>query len=83
MIIELIDFLKDHAQATARCCYGGLVAIILWSMIAVDSHHAHTWLEKIPGFWSIFTLISGVVLIFVARWLARAGLTTRENYYDN
>ena len=83
MITEFIDFLYKHAQAMAKWCYGGLAAIILWSMIAVDSHHAHTWLEKIPGFWSIFTIISGVVLIYAARWLAQGGLATREDYYDN
>jgi hypothetical protein len=83
MIAEFIDYLKTHQQAVNKCCYGGLIAIILWSMIAVDTQHVHTWLEKIPGFWSIFALISCVVLIFVARWLAKGGLTTREDYYDN
>jgi hypothetical protein len=50
----------------------------------VDTSHAHTWVEKhIPGFWSIFGLVSCTVLIFFGRWLASAGIEREEDYYDD
>ncbi|WP_136806892.1 hypothetical protein [Desulfosediminicola flagellatus] len=83
MIVNLIEYLKERPQAVKQTCYGGIALIMLWSVIAVDTHHAHTWLEKIPFFWSLFGLISCVVLIFVATWFGKSGIQTRENYYDN
>ena len=83
MIVDLIDYLKARPQTVRNFCYGGIIAILLWSIISVDTHHAHTWMEKLPGFWSVFGLVSCVVLIFVARWLGNSGIMTREDYYDN
>jgi 4-hydroxybenzoate polyprenyltransferase len=83
MIVNLIDYLKARLSAVRNFCYGGIIAIIIGSLILVDTHHAHTWAEKhIPGFWALFGLFSTVVLIFVAGWLGRSGIQTREDYYD-
>lgn len=83
MIVNLIEFIKERQPVVKQTCYGAIALIILWSIIAVDTHHAHTWLEKIPGFWSLFGLASCVVLIFVATWIGKSGIQTREDYYDN
>ena len=83
MIVHLIEYLKDRLPALRAFCYGGIAVIILASLILVDTHHAHTWAEKhIPGFWAIFGLVSAVVLVFIATWLGRSGIQTREDYYD-
>lgn len=83
MIVNLIDYLKARPQAVRNCCYGGIAVIVIWSIIQVDTSHAHSWAEKhIPGFWALFGLVSTVVLIFVAGWLGRSGIQTREDYYD-
>ena len=84
MIITLIDFLKARLQAVKIGGYIGIAIMLVWSVVAVDTHHAHTWMEAhIPGFWSFFTLLSCVVLIYFARWFGRSGIMTREDYYDN
>ncbi|TKB23620.1 hypothetical protein FCL47_21475 [Desulfopila sp. IMCC35006] len=84
MIITFIDFLKARLQAVKIGCYIGIAVMLVWSVVAVDTHHAHTWMEAhIPGFWSIFTLLSCVVLIYFARWFGKSGIMTREDYYDN
>lgn len=82
MIVQIIEYLKNRAQGVKHACYGAIVLIVLWNAIAVDHHHAHTWVEKIPGFWALFGLASCVVLIFVASWLGKSGIQTREDYYD-
>ncbi len=83
MIVDLIDYLKDRLQMLRICCYGGIGAILIWSL-TVDTHHAHTWAEKaIPGFWGLFGLGSCAAVILLARWFGKSGIMTREDYYDN
>ncbi|TKB08043.1 hypothetical protein [Desulforhopalus sp. IMCC35007] len=83
MIVDLIDFLKKHQQAVQVYCIIAIAIMLVWSFLGVDTHHAHTWMEvHIPGFWSLFTLISCVVLIYFSRWLGKSGIETREDYYD-
>jgi len=83
MIGNLIEFLAKQRQGTKSAGIIILAVIVVWSITGVDTHHAHTWLEAhLPGFWSIFALISTVVLIFVARWFGKSGIQTREDYYD-
>jgi hypothetical protein len=45
-------------------------------------HHAHTAVERIPGFWSVFGFIGCVVIILVSKWYGHAGIMKREDYYD-
>ncbi len=80
---RIIDFIaKRHKLATAVLVVV-MITIFLWSL-TVDTSHAHTWAEKyIPGFWSLFGIVSCIVLIFVARWFSSAGIAKGEDYYDN
>ena len=84
MIIQLIDYLKERLR-TVRLLFGIAIAImVVWTVVGVDNHHAHTWMEAhIPGFWSIFTLLCCVVLIYFARWFGKSGIMTREDYYGD
>lgn len=81
-MIQFIDYLKAHERGARYWFYGLMIAIVLGSLF-VDTHHAHTWMEKyIPGFWSIFGILSSIILIFFARWLAGAGIERKEDFYD-
>jgi drug/metabolite transporter (DMT)-like permease len=84
MIIQLIDYLKQHQRTVSIIASIGIAVMLVWTMVGVDTSHAHTWMEKsIPGFWALFTLLACVVLIFFARWLGKSGIMTREDHYDD
>ena len=84
MIIKIVDYLKERPVAVRFSCYISIAIMLIWSIVGVDKHHAHTWVEMyIPGFWSLFGLAACVVLIFFARWFGKSGIMTREDYYDN
>ena len=84
MIIDRIDYLKERLQTTKTFFYICIAVMLVWSVVGVDKHHAHTWMEAhIPGFWSLFGLLSCVVLIYFAGWFGKSGVMTREDYYDN
>jgi len=82
MIVNLIEFLKARPKLVRHGGYGIVLAIVIWSLIAIDTHHVHTWLEKIPAFWSFFAIISALVLVIVAQVWAKTGIETDEDYYD-
>lgn len=79
---RLVDYLKERQRGLRYFIYCAAGAILIASLL-VDTSHAHTWMEKyIPGFWSIFAIVSCIVLIFFARWFAAAGIEREEDYYD-
>ncbi len=83
MIVQLIEYLRKRLDLVTYFFFGGIAAVVVWSL-TVDLHHAHTWAEKyIPAFWGLFGLISVTVLIFFTRWFGKGGIKTREDYYDN
>jgi hypothetical protein len=65
-------------------CYGVLALLVVIDALPflVDKEHAHTSVEHIPGFWSVFGFVSCTLIIFVSKWYGHAGIMKREDYYD-
>ena len=81
-MIQIISFLKTHAQGVKISALILSGIILLWTVLGVDTHHAHTWPEKhIPLFWSCFTLLAAIVVIYLANFIGKI-IQTREDYYD-
>ena len=81
MIVQLIDYLKARLRLVILFCYVGIGAITVWSL-TLDTSHVEVAVEKFPVFWGIFGFLASVVIIFFAYWLGKAGIKTREDYYD-
>lgn len=69
-----------------RWFYTGLAALAL-SEVAVprlfETDHAHFRFEDLPGWGSIYGLVSCVAIIVVSKLLGKLWLARRENYYDS
>lgn len=79
---QLIESIENNIGALKTTGYIALCILLVWSVLGVDLHHAHTWAEQhVPWFWSLFTLLSAVVLIFFAGWVSK-NIQTSEDYYD-
>ena len=52
MIVQFIDFFRDRLGATVRACLGLLALLVLADALFVSKEHAHTFVERIPGFWA-------------------------------
>jgi len=84
MIVNLIDYLQKRLPAVKVFSGIAIAIMLVWTVVGVDTSHAHTWLEThIPGFWAIFTVLACLVLIFFARWFGKSGIMTREDYYGD
>jgi hypothetical protein len=83
MIVQVINFFRDRLASVIRWCYVGLAALVAWDIAFVDKSHAHTAMEKLPGFWAIFGFVACVLIIIVSKWFGHQGIMTREDYYDD
>ncbi len=81
-LVQLIGFLRNRLKAVVRICFGLLGLLIVVDALLVDKQHAHTAVERLPAFWSIFGFLGCVCIIIASKWFGHAGIMTREDYYD-
>jgi hypothetical protein len=83
-LVRLIEFLRQHLKTVVRLCVAALAVLVLGDAIPamVDKEHAHTWVEHLPGFWTVFGLVGCILLILLSKGFGHLGIMTREDYYD-
>jgi len=81
MLLRLIEFLRQRLRRViiVSC---GLLALVALADVFVDKHHAHTKLEHLPAFWSVFGFLACVLIVLFSKAFGKAGIMTREDYYD-
>lgn len=81
-LVQLIECLRNRLKTVVRICFGLLALLILADALFVNKEHAHTGVERIPGFWSAFGFVACVVIVIWSKWYGHSGVMTREDYYD-
>jgi len=81
-LAQLIEYLRNHLKIVVWVCVGALVLVFLLDAVAINKEHAHTRIEHLPGFWSLFGFIACALIIILSKWYGHAGIMTREDYYD-
>ena len=83
-LVQLIEFLRSRLKTVIWVCYGVLALLVVIDALPflVDKEHAHTQVEHIPGFWSLFGFVACTLIIFLSKWYGHAGIMKREDYYD-
>ena len=83
-LVQLIEFLRKRLKAVVWVCYGALALVVLLDALpfVVNKEHAHTSIEHLPGFWSVFGFVACVLIVVLSKWFGHAGIMTREDYYD-
>jgi len=85
-------FLQKHLEDPIRFArmkrwfYTGLAILIVLEIAAglvLYSDHGHLWFEDLPGWGSLFGLISCVAIILFSKILGKLWLMRRETYYDS
>ncbi|HLH53204.1 MAG TPA: hypothetical protein VKY92_06265 [Verrucomicrobiae bacterium] len=77
-----IEFLRARIKLLIRVCLGVLALLIVADAVLVDKEHAHTTIEHLPAFWSVFGFLGCAVIILASKWFGHTGIMTREDYYD-
>jgi hypothetical protein len=81
-LVSLIEFLRNRLKTVIRVSLVVLALVFLWDAVMVSKEHAHTAVERIPGFWSVFGFVACVLIVILSKWFGHAGIMTRENYYE-
>ena len=83
-LLRLIEFLRRHLRTVVIASLALLVVLVAADAIPalVHKEHAHTKAEHIPGFWAAFGFVACVLIIVVSKAFGKAGILTREDYYD-
>lgn len=76
-----IESLRNHTPTLKKILYGVMALTILFDVLT-PRHEAHFFGDSIPGFWSVFGLVSCVALIRIMKGLSHAWLMRREDYYE-
>ncbi|MBK9140610.1 MAG: hypothetical protein IPM17_17950 [Verrucomicrobia bacterium] len=81
---RLIESTRAPQHVWVRRCLYALLAINLWDNVPVwvDKSQAHTGLEHVPTFWSVFGFLGCILLIILSKAFGHAGIMKREDYYD-
>jgi hypothetical protein len=81
-LLALIEFLRARLKTIIWIGYGVLGLLVVIDAFFIDKHHAHTSAEHLWGFWSIFGFVACTLIIFLSKWYGKAGIMTREDFYD-
>lgn len=82
-VVRLLEKMEKHHEIVKGLGFIALGLVIIFDTLWVSKDHVHTALEKIPAFWSIFGLVSCVVIVVFSKWFGHLGIMKRENYYDD
>ena len=81
-LVKIIEFLRNRLKAVVWVCCGILFLLVVADWLLVGKEEAHTGVEHLPGFWSVFGFVGCVVIILASKAFGHAGIMTREDYYD-
>jgi hypothetical protein len=81
-LVKLIQFLRNRLKTLVILCLAVLALLIGVDALFVDKESAHTAVEHLPAFWSVFGFVACAVIVLLSKWYGHAGIMTREDYYD-
>ena len=83
-LVRMIEILRSHLSLLIRLGIAVLILLVVLDALPalVDKEYAHTEVEHLPGFWSIFGFLGCVLIILASKAFGHAGIMKREDYYD-
>ena len=63
--------------------WAGVMALLLFLNLFIHPHHPHFVVDAYFGFWAVFSLVVGVVMIFVMKRIVQPLIVRKEDYYGD
>ncbi len=76
----------DRVARWTKIMFGGLGLLLLLNVVfflVSPNEHPHFVVDKYPGFWAAFGLISGVVMVFFVKKIVQPLIKRPEDYYGD
>jgi len=81
-LAKFIEYLRNRLKTVVWCCLGVLALVALSDALFVSKAHAHTAIEHIPAFWSLFGFVGCALIVILSKWYGHAGIMKPEDYYE-
>lgn len=81
MLLNIIEYLRRNAGTVKRVffvCLGLLVVLDIF----LPREITHYFVDKMPAFWTLFTLAGCFLLIKISKAIAHLFLAKDEDYYE-
>ena len=65
-----------------KALYGALAALVLLNLV-VGPHEPHFGLDAYPGFWALFGLVVGVLMVVIMKRVVQPVIVRREDHYGD
>lgn len=83
-LVQIIEWLRARWRLVVKTSLALLALLVVLDAIPaiVDKSHAHSEIEKWPGFWAVFGLVGCAFLILASKAFGKLGIMREEDYYD-
>jgi hypothetical protein len=66
---------------TWKILFFALLGVTVVLNLVIPNHHPHFGLDKIPGFWPVFGLVVGIVMVFFVKKIVQPLIKRPEDHY--
>lgn len=73
---------RELRGAWLKALYGVLAALVLLNLF-VGPHEPHFGLDAYPGFWALFGLVVGVLMVVIMKRMVQPVIVRREDHYGD
>lgn len=70
-------------RRTWKLALFAVLGLLLTLNLIVRNHHPHFEIDWIPGFWAVFGLAAGVVMVFFVKKIVQPLIKRSEDYYGD
>ena len=94
--IALLDAVKEHDSLLGAfiqmqlkmvgcwaLAWAGVMALFLFLNIFIHPHHPHFVVDAYWGFWAVFGLGVGLVMVYVMKRIVQPLIVRKEDYYGD
>jgi hypothetical protein len=82
-LAKLIEYLRNRLKLVIWVSCAVLALLAVADILFVGNQEAHTQVEHLPAFWSIFGFLGCAVIVLLSKWYGHLGIMTREDYYED
>ncbi len=81
ILSQLLRRLHDRWKLL-RTAFFILLAVLVGLNVFIRPHHAEFGFDTTPGFWGIFGLVIGLVMVIIMKKIIQPLIARKEGYYE-
>ncbi len=79
-MVEIIEHLRKEAGLLKKLFYLFLLVLVVFDLF-LPRGHAHFFVDKMPAFWTLFTVIGCFLLAKFSKGMSHTILGKKEDFY--